>query len=167
MLSQRRDHPLPFDDVVAVGFFDVDVFPRHAGENGGNRVPVVGRADGNRVASRVESSISLRKSRSVRGLVFWRLATSSTACGRRRLSRSAMVTTSAWGLAEKSWLSASALPPAPMTPTRTRSLAQALADRSAHSVALTAAAPMADCFRNVLRCMVFSPIRPSSELRRV
>src|ERR1035437_1937477 len=41
------DHLLAFENVVAGGFFDVDVFAGLAGPDGGQRVPVVGERHGN------------------------------------------------------------------------------------------------------------------------
>ena len=45
----RLDHPPAFDDVVADGLFDVDVLARLAGQDRHERVPVIGRGDGDRV----------------------------------------------------------------------------------------------------------------------
>ena len=48
-LARHFDHALAFVDVVAGGLFAIDVLAGLAGPDGGERVPVVGRGDGDRV----------------------------------------------------------------------------------------------------------------------
>ena len=45
VLARGLDHPPPFDDVVAGRLLDVDVLAGLAGQDGQQRVPVVGRGD--------------------------------------------------------------------------------------------------------------------------
>jgi hypothetical protein len=47
--ARRLDHPPAFDDVVADGFLDVDILAGLAGQDGHQRVPVVGRRDRHRI----------------------------------------------------------------------------------------------------------------------
>ena len=47
--ARGRNHLRAFENVVAGGLLAVDVLARLAGPNGGQRMPVVGRGDGDRV----------------------------------------------------------------------------------------------------------------------
>ena len=72
VLAGRGDHPLPFDDVVAVGLLDVDVLSRLAGMDRRDRVPVVGgpQDDGVKILVVQEGPVVLRDPRlSSRGLL--------------------------------------------------------------------------------------------------
>jgi hypothetical protein len=48
-LASRLHHPPPFGNVVADWLFDVDIFARLHGPNGGECMPVIGRRDGHRI----------------------------------------------------------------------------------------------------------------------
>ena len=49
VFARGGDHQFAFAQVVAAGLLDIDVFAGRAGEDGGGRVPVIGRGNGNGV----------------------------------------------------------------------------------------------------------------------
>ena len=53
MLFHRGHHPLAFDNVVAVGLLDVHVLPGQAREDRRDRMPMIGRADDDRIETLV------------------------------------------------------------------------------------------------------------------
>ena len=54
----RGDHPLAFDDVVPVRFFDIDIFAGLTGEDCGNGVPVIGSANDDGVEAVVVEQVT-------------------------------------------------------------------------------------------------------------